>query len=99
MDELNMAAIIRVQRQASSREGKRRLHHIEVHPAKNGGHTVEHHYTQDDGLTYREPDVYAFQNAKETLKHLAGELAGGREPLSEEVSATPQAKPEEEESA
>ena len=89
-----MAAIIHIQREATSRdrEGKKRLHHVEVHPGKNGGWTVEHHYSEDGGMMFHEPDLYAFSNAKEALQHLSSHMAGAREPLTEEFKPTEQAE-------
>ena len=51
----------------------KKLHHIEVHPAKNGGHTVQHHY-HSDGMAYHEPDIFAFGEGPETISHLMDHL-------------------------
>lgn len=50
----------------------KKLHHIEIHPGKSGGHAIHHHHHQDGG-EYREPEVHIFgeDEGHEALKHIA----------------------------
>ena len=67
-----MAYAQAVMEHGSERRGRRKLHHLEVHPAHNGGHAVHHHYHQGDGA-YREPAVHVFgpEEGHEMMKHIA----------------------------
>jgi hypothetical protein len=57
---------------SSSSQGtpKKKLDHIRVRQAKNGGHMVEHHYNNSGMGPYQEPDVYAFGEGPEVVAHL-----------------------------
>jgi hypothetical protein len=57
----------------SSKPAKKKLDHIRVAPAKNGGFTVEHHYKNGMGA-YHEPDIYAFGKGPEVTSHLNDHL-------------------------
>lgn len=53
---------------------KNTLDHIRISPAKNGGHTVEHHYKNSGMNAYKSPDIYAFGSGPETMAHLNDHL-------------------------
>lgn len=59
-------------REAKGAQGtaKKKLDHIRVRKAKNGGHMVEHHYQNQGMGPYQEPDVYAFGEGPEVVAHL-----------------------------
>lgn len=63
-------------REAKSAQGtaKKKLDHIRIRPAKNGGHMVEHHYQNQGMGPYHEPDVYAFGDGPEVVAHLNDHL-------------------------
>ena len=64
----------------------KKLHHIEIHPAENGGHTVQHHYKEEmsrsrdahAGMMMRhvEPEHHVFgpDEGHEMLAHVANHL-------------------------
>jgi len=58
----------------SDRKAAKKLDRITIKPAKNGGHSVEHHYQQNGMGAYHEPDVYAFGSGPETIAHLNDHL-------------------------
>lgn len=74
--------------------GRKKLHHIEIHPAKNGGHMVQHHYHHD--MTYHEPEHHVFgpEQGEEMMAHVMkhakvkmdNEEAEGLEPAQEETA-------------
>ena len=51
--------------------GRKKLHHLEIHPAKNGGHMVMHHFSSDRG--YQEPATHVFgpDEGEEMMAHVA----------------------------
>ena len=51
--------------------GRKKLHHLEIHPAKNGGHMVMHHFASDNG--YQEPATHVFgpEQGEEMMDHVA----------------------------
>ena len=53
----------------------KKLHHIEIHPAENKGHTVTHHFHSGDG-NYHEPKEHVFSEDEghEMLAHVANHL-------------------------
>lgn len=50
----------------------KRLHHLEVRQAENGGHVVTHHF-HEDGLVYHKPvdHVFGEDEGDEALSHIA----------------------------
>lgn len=62
---------------AASRRAKTRkkLDHVRIEPAENGGHTVEHHFEHQDG-PYREPEQHVFGKGEheKMLAHVANAL-------------------------
>lgn len=50
--------------------GRKKLHHLEIHPAKNGGHMVMHHYHSERG--YMEPATHVFgpEQGEEMMAHV-----------------------------
>jgi hypothetical protein len=58
---------------SDTKAAAKKLDHIRVAPAKNGGYTVEHHYKGGMG-TYHQPDVYAFGKGPEVINHLNDHL-------------------------
>lgn len=54
---------------------KKELDHVSIHPAENGGHLVEHHFSHGDG-PYREPKQHVFGKDEhaEMLAHVANAL-------------------------
>ena len=70
--------------------GRKKLHHLEVHPAHNGGHMVMHHYHSSGA--YQEPATHVFgpDQGHEMMAHIAkhakvkmGEAEEKAEPESE----------------
>lgn len=51
--------------------GRKKLHHMEIHPAKNGGHMVMHHFASGSG--YQEPQTHVFgpEQGEEMMAHVA----------------------------
>ena len=67
-----------------AKEPKHELHHIEIHPAENGGHTVEHHYkptsTKSGAFMERpEPEIHVFGKSEHNkmISHLKEHLGIG----------------------
>jgi hypothetical protein len=58
---------------SDTKAAMKKLDHIRVAPAKNGGYTVEHHYKGGMGA-YHQPDVYAFGKGPEVINHLNDHL-------------------------
>jgi len=58
------------QKRAAS--AKKKLDHIRIHHADNGGHIVEHHYMSDGGM-YHEPEqhIFAEHEGDKMLMHVA----------------------------
>lgn len=52
--------------------GRKKIHHLEIHPGKNGGHAVHHHHVHTDGH-YSEPEIHVFGESEghEMMKHIA----------------------------
>lgn len=61
------------------------LHHIEIHPAENGGHTVSHHYREMSrdpkahsgvSMMHHEPETHVFgkEEGHDMLAHVANHL-------------------------
>ena len=50
--------------------GRKKLHHLEIHPAKNGGHMVMHHFAGNGG--YQEPATHVFgpEQGAEMMAHV-----------------------------
>ncbi|MBV8208212.1 MAG: hypothetical protein JO041_15610 [Acidobacteria bacterium] len=82
----------------AKQEAKHELHHLEIHPAENGGHTVEHHFKMKHSksgafITHPDPERYSFgpEEGHKMLAHTANTLgiqgedaAGEEEGLREE---------------
>lgn len=51
------------------------LHHVEITPAENGGHTVAHHFKYEGG-EYHEPEEHVFGKGEheKMLAHVANAL-------------------------
>ena len=47
--------------------GKRKLSHLELRKAKNGGHIVRHHFANFE----HEPEEHAFANGEEMIAHVS----------------------------
>jgi hypothetical protein len=70
-------------------EKKHELHHLEIHPAKNGGHTVHHHFMPKPAsrsgafMGPEEPEHHVFgpEEGHEMLAHVAHHL--GIKPVAE----------------
>lgn len=63
--------------EASTPKGSsaKKLDRLEVKPAKNGGHVVEHHFDNSgSGVFYHRPDVHAFGSGPEVIHHLMDHL-------------------------
>jgi hypothetical protein len=58
---------------SSASKAPKKLDHLRVKTAKNGGFTVEHHYQNGMGA-YHEPDIYAFGKGPEVTAHLNDHL-------------------------
>jgi hypothetical protein len=64
----------------------KKLHHIEIHPAENGGHTVQHHFHHEMrrnrdshvGMTMSAPEpehhVFGPHEGHQMLAHVANHL-------------------------
>ncbi len=80
-------------KEASSRhrEGKKSLHHIRIHKAENGGHTIEHHYDESGIGAYHPPETHVFgpKDGDALLdhvkKHMAVKCEGAKEEGKEEA--------------
>ena len=72
-----------------AKEPTSELHHMEIHPAENGGHVVEHHFKpkmQKSGafMEHKEPEKHVFgptQGAK-MVSHLKEHLGIGAAPAA-----------------
>ena len=61
------------------------IHHIEIHPADNGGHMVEHHYKAAPAsksgafMEHKEPERHSFgpKESKGMMNHLKEHLGLG----------------------
>lgn len=51
--------------------GKKTLRHMSITPAQNGGFTVQHSHTNDDGPMYQDDETYAYDNAADMHGHVA----------------------------
>lgn len=61
----------------------KKLSHLEVHKAENGGHVVKHHF-KNEGMVYHNPEdhVYGADEGNMALSHIAkhmGIAAEGRD--------------------
>lgn len=67
-----------------SSKGKK-LDHIRVKAAEDGGHTVEHHYAED-GMTFHRPKMHVFgkDEGEDMLNHVAKHMGVKRTPSQEE---------------
>lgn len=73
---------------------KHELHHMEIHPAENGGHTVQHHYKMKSAgksgafMERAEPEAHAFgpEQHAAMMKHIAKHLTGGLKAEATEVA-------------
>ena len=76
-----------------------KLHHMEIHPAENGGHMVMHHFAHSMSkngavMSMPEPERHVFgpEQGHEMLAHLANELklkeSQDKEPTGEEEQET-----------
>lgn len=60
---------------SSGAKGSKKLDHILIRPTKNKGHVVEHHYSSQHGDVFmHRPDVHAFGEGPEVIRHLAKHL-------------------------
>lgn len=72
-----MAKAMDTYHEASSPKGSegKKLDHLLIRPTKNHGHVVEHHYTTKSGDVFaHRPDVHAFGEGPEVIRHLAKHL-------------------------
>lgn len=72
-------------------EAKHEMHHMEIHPAENGGHTVMHHFKHKASKSgaFREtpePEHHVFgpNEGHEMLAHVANHLGVKEMPAEEE---------------
>lgn len=59
-------------KEARRESSNRKFSHLEVRPAKNGGHTVTHHF-ESDGMQYHKPQDHVFgaDEGDMALSHIA----------------------------
>ena len=61
-------------------EKKHELHHMEIHPAENGGHTVQHHFKSKRGkgpfMEHPEPEHHVFgpEDHEKMMSHISEHL-------------------------
>ena len=72
-------------RGARGRKAKKVLHHLEIHHAENGGHTVQHHFSSDGGQ-YHEPEPHVFGEGEghKMLAHVAEHMGVEHESKAED---------------
>lgn len=58
--------------------GKKTLRNMDIRPAKNGGFTVSHSHTNDDGPMYGDDETYAYDNAADMHGHVAKHFPAGK---------------------
>lgn len=58
---------------AAPKRGKKRLDHMRIHHADNGGHIVEHHFEMDGMGPMHEPETHIFAEHEggKLLDHIA----------------------------
>lgn len=91
----------------------KKMHHIEIHPAENGGHTVQHHFHHEmrrsgsahSGMMMDQPEaehhVFGPDEGHEMLAHVANHLhiptEGKKGRKDEEEDERDEAEPDEDE--
>lgn len=71
---MNQAEVMDVNARSRGKSAKK-LRRVTIEAAKNGGHTVEHHFDHSDG-PYREPEQHVFGKGEheKMLAHVANAL-------------------------
>jgi hypothetical protein len=72
---MNQSEAMDLNAKSRSKRASKKLRRISIESAKNGGHTVEHHFDHSDG-PYREPEQHVFGKGEHEamLAHVANAL-------------------------
>lgn len=72
---MNQSEVMDVNAKSRGKRTEKKLRRVSIEAAKNGGHTVEHHFEHTDG-PYREPEQHVFGKGEheKMLAHVANAL-------------------------
>jgi hypothetical protein len=72
---MNQVEVLDMNAKSRGKQASKKIRRVSIEPAKNGGHTVEHHFEHTDG-PYREPEQHVFGKGQheKMLAHVANAL-------------------------